>query len=61
MVLPVIIEAAINGATKKDKNPNVPITPEEIASDALACIDAGASNIHAHCDPVGGPDRSGRG
>jgi 3-keto-5-aminohexanoate cleavage enzyme len=56
MVLPVIIEAAINGATKKDKNPNVPITPEEIASDALACIEAGASIIHAHCDPVGGPD-----
>jgi uncharacterized protein (DUF849 family) len=56
MVLPVIIEAAINGATKKDKNPNVPISPEEIAADALACIEAGASIIHAHCDPVGGPD-----
>lgn len=56
MVVPVIIEAAINGATKKDKNPHVPITAEEIAADALACIDAGASIIHAHCDPVGGPD-----
>ena len=56
MVVPVIIEAAINGATKKDKNPNVPITPEEIATDSLACIEAGASIIHAHCDPVGGPD-----
>ena len=56
MVVPVIIEAAINGATKKEKNPNVPITADEIAADALACIDAGASIIHAHCDPVGGPD-----
>lgn len=56
MVVPVIIEAAINGATKKDKNPNVPITADEIAADSLACIDAGASIIHAHCDPVGGPD-----
>ena len=56
MVVPVIIEAAINGATKKDKNPNVPVTADEIAADALACIDAGASIIHAHCDPVGGPD-----
>lgn len=56
MVVPVIIEAAINGATKKDKNPNVPITADEIATDSLACIDAGASIIHAHCDPVGGPD-----
>jgi 3-keto-5-aminohexanoate cleavage enzyme len=56
MATPVIIEAAINGATKKAANPNVPITADEIAADALACLDAGASIIHAHCDPVGGPD-----
>jgi 3-keto-5-aminohexanoate cleavage enzyme len=53
---PVIIEAAINGATPKSRNPHVPITPAEIAADALACLDAGASIIHAHCNPVGGPD-----
>ena len=53
---PVIIEAAINGATPRSRNPHVPITPEEIAADALACLDAGASIIHAHCSPVGGPD-----
>jgi 3-keto-5-aminohexanoate cleavage enzyme len=52
----VIIEAAINGATKKDRNPNVPISPSEIAADALACLDAGAAIVHAHCDPPGGPD-----
>lgn len=56
MLLPVIIEAAINGGTSKDVNPNVPKTAAEIAEDALAAIDAGASIIHAHCDPVGGPD-----
>ncbi len=56
MAAPVIIEAAINGATKKDRNPNVPITAEEIADDASACLAAGAAIIHAHCDPVGGPD-----
>ena len=56
MLLPVIIEAAINGGTSKDVNPNVPKTATEIAEDALAAIDAGASIIHAHCDPVGGPD-----
>jgi len=56
MLQGVIIEAAINGATKKDANPNVPISPEEIADDALACLEAGASVIHAHCDPPGGPD-----
>jgi uncharacterized protein (DUF849 family) len=52
----VIIEAAINGATSKDVNPNVPKTAEEVAADALATLDAGAAIIHAHCDPVGGPD-----
>ena len=53
---PVIIEAAINGATPKERNPNVPISAEEITADALACLEAGAAIIHAHCNPVGGPD-----
>ena len=53
---PVIIEAAINGATTKERNPHVPISPAELTEDALACIDAGASIIHCHCNPVGGPD-----
>ena len=26
--LPVLIEAAINGGTTKDRNPNVPVTPQ---------------------------------
>lgn len=56
MVVPVIIEAAINGGTSKDQNPNVPKTAEEVAVDALACLEAGASIVHCHCDPVGGPD-----
>lgn len=56
MTAPVIIEAAINGATPRSQNPHVPRTADEIAADALACLEAGASIIHAHCDPVGGPD-----
>jgi uncharacterized protein (DUF849 family) len=47
---PVIIEAAINGTTSRDRNPNVPRTPEEIAAEALACIEAGATIIHNHND-----------
>jgi len=47
---PVIIEAAINGVTSKSKNPNVPRTPDEIASDALACFEAGAAIVHNHID-----------
>ncbi len=56
MTTPVIIEAAINGATSKDVNPNVPKSADEIAADALAVIAAGAAIVHAHCDPMGGPD-----
>ena len=50
---PVIIECAINGATSKDDNPNVPVEPAEIAADALACIDAGAAIVHNHIDRYG--------
>ena len=48
--VPVIIEAAINGVTTKERNPNVPRTPEEISVDALACLEAGAAIIHNHID-----------
>lgn len=47
---PVIIEAAINGTTSRDRNPSVPRTPEEIAEEAIRCIEAGASIIHNHND-----------
>ena len=45
---PVLIEAAINGGTTKARNPNVPMTPDEIRADALRCFDAGATIVHAH-------------
>ncbi|BBZ47942.1 3-keto-5-aminohexanoate cleavage protein [Mycobacterium parmense] len=45
---PVIIEAAINGATPKSVNPNVPVTEDEIVADALACFEAGAAIVHQH-------------
>jgi uncharacterized protein (DUF849 family) len=49
---PVLIEAAINGETRPERNPNVPRKPEEIAADAIRCLDAGASVIHAHNDDI---------
>jgi 3-keto-5-aminohexanoate cleavage enzyme len=49
----VIIEAAINGVTTRARNPHVPIEPAEVAADALACIEAGASVIHHHIDLTG--------
>lgn len=45
---PVVIEAAINGITPRERNPNVPRAAEEVRADVLACLDAGAAIIHAH-------------
>ena len=50
---PVIIECAINGVTPKTTNPHVPVQPQEIAADALACMEAGAAIIHNHIDRYG--------
>jgi len=47
---PVIIEAAINGLTTKQRNPHVPQLPGEISADALRCLDAGAAIVHNHID-----------
>jgi 3-keto-5-aminohexanoate cleavage enzyme len=45
----VIIAAALTGAvTPKDLNPHIPLTPEEIADDAVACWKAGAAVVHLH-------------
>jgi uncharacterized protein (DUF849 family) len=48
----VIVEAAINGTTTKERNPHVPRRPEEIASDALGCLRGGAAVVHNHVDVV---------
>lgn len=44
----VMIEAAINGGTSKERNPHVPRTPDDIIADTLRCQDAGAAIVHAH-------------
>ena len=47
---PLIIEAAINGATPQAMNPHVPRTVTEIVDCACACIEAGAAIVHHHHD-----------
>ena len=45
----VIITAAVTGAwPTKENNPNVPMTPQEIADDVYACWKAGAAVAHLH-------------
>jgi uncharacterized protein (DUF849 family) len=46
----VIIEVALNGTCKKSRNPNVPVSPDEIVADALRCMKAGAQSVHNHIE-----------
>ncbi len=49
MAKKTIITAAVTGAwPKKENNPNVPMTPSEIADDVYECWKAGAAIAHIH-------------
>lgn len=51
----IIIEVRCNEYTGRDPNPNVPFSADEIAVDAAACREAGASIVHFHArDPRSG-------
>ena len=52
MSAPLVLEAALNGATPKARNPHVPITPAEITDAALAAFAAGASIVHTHIERI---------
>lgn len=52
---PVVIEAALNGLTSRGHNPRVPVSPAELADEAVACIDAGATVVHTHAHNLGAP------
>jgi 3-keto-5-aminohexanoate cleavage enzyme len=56
----LIITAAVTGAeVTRDMQPNLPLTPEEIAEEAYNCYKAGASIIHVHArDEEGKPTQS---
>jgi uncharacterized protein (DUF849 family) len=46
---PLIINAALTGMVpRRDRVPNVPVTPEQIVADAEACFAAGATIVHVH-------------
>ncbi|MBV8094257.1 MAG: 3-keto-5-aminohexanoate cleavage protein [Acetobacteraceae bacterium] len=60
MTRPVIISCALTGgADSAHMNPAIPVTPEQIASEALAARKAGAAIVHIHVrDPkTGKPSR----
>ena len=43
-----MIQACLNGTRTREDHPAVPITPEEVARDAAACVAAGAASVHVH-------------
>ena len=50
----MLLQAALNGPLTKDAHPAVPLSAEELARDAVACIAAGARAFHLHPrDPDG--------
>ncbi|WP_411733431.1 3-keto-5-aminohexanoate cleavage protein [Paeniglutamicibacter sp.] len=44
----IVTVAPTGGMATKDKVPNLPVTPEEIANDVVACFEAGASVAAIH-------------
>jgi 3-keto-5-aminohexanoate cleavage enzyme len=58
----LIVEVIANENASRAANPNVPFTPAEIALDAHACCEAGASLVHFHVRAAdGAPDLSAEG
>ena len=54
----LIIEVRMNETARKDANPNVPYTPDEIVAEALACAEAGAAIVHFHGRDADGNETS---
>lgn len=49
---PVWLEVALNGPWGRDTQPGIPITPEEIIAEGIACAREGAAIIHLHAYDV---------
>ena len=45
---PILIKACLNGPRVKSEHPRVPVTADEIATDARIAVDAGAGALHFH-------------
>lgn len=43
-----LLKACLNGARSRQEHPALPMTPQELAVDARACVVAGAGAVHLH-------------
>ena len=50
------VKACINGARTPDQHPNLPVTPEQLAAEAVAAHQAGAKAVHMHPKTADGVD-----
>jgi uncharacterized protein (DUF849 family) len=50
------VKACINGARTPDQHPNLPVTPDQLATAALAAHQAGAKAVHMHPKNADGVD-----
>lgn len=54
----VWLEVAVNGPWSRRRQPNIPVSQDEIVADAIACAEAGAAVVHLHAyDPTTGRQR----
>src|SRR5258708_31078657 len=49
-------ESCSIGAVSRDRRPNLPVTPEQLAAEALAAHGAGAKAVHMHPKTADGVD-----
>ncbi|HEX8119761.1 MAG TPA: 3-keto-5-aminohexanoate cleavage protein [Solirubrobacteraceae bacterium] len=52
-----MLQAALNGPFTKADHPALPVTADELAADAAACVAAGAGAIHLHPRDAEGAER----
>jgi uncharacterized protein (DUF849 family) len=50
----MIVQACINGARPREFHPRLPLTAQTMASDAAACVAAGAAELHIHPRSIDG-------
>ena len=52
----IYVKACINGARTPDQHPGLPVTPEQLATEAVAAHGAGAQAVHMHPKTADGLD-----
>ncbi|MCT7657480.1 3-keto-5-aminohexanoate cleavage protein [Mycobacterium deserti] len=52
----IYVKACINGARTPDQHPNLPVSPDQLAAEALAVHRAGAKAVHLHPKDADGAD-----